>query len=115
MEKKIGEINFTKKMFIEAIGEIKKQHDHDRKCSDAFKVILPHDYTSGYDNHKLTNQLVKILAIAFNDNNSESWIEYYLWELDFGKKYKDGCARNADGSNIDLSTAGKLYDFLISQ
>lgn len=73
------EVVFTKDLFIETIHEIEKQYNHDRKCSDAFKVILPNDYTSNYANHWLQNQLIKILQIAMNDNHKGSWIEYYLW------------------------------------
>jgi hypothetical protein len=102
----------TKELFVETIEALQKQYEHDAECSKAFKTILPNDYTSSYDNHWLTNQLVKLLQIAMNDENEDSWIEYYLWELDFGKKYKDGCASYKDGRIIDISTPEKLYDFL---
>ena len=115
MDTKIGNIYFTKKMFVEAIGEIKKQQEHDRKCSKVFGVILPNDFISLYDNSRITNKLFEILKVAFNDNHRDSWIEYYIWELDFGKEYKEGSCTNADGSNIDISNAGKLYDFLMTK
>jgi hypothetical protein len=84
----------------------------DSKCSEAFSVILPHDHVSGYDNHLVIDQLLKLLKIAMNDDKTNSWIEYFLYELNFGPKYYHGCANNADGSFIDLSDAGKLWDFL---
>lgn len=105
----------TRELFIESIGEIEKQFIHDNKCSDAFSVILPFDFVSAYDNHWVTNQLVEILKLAMNDNNKDSWIEYFIWELEFSKKYKVGCASMEDGSNIDLSNAGKLWDFLTDE
>ncbi|MBC7382805.1 MAG: hypothetical protein H7296_07385 [Bacteroidia bacterium] len=108
----LGNVYFSRELFVEMINEIEKQYEYDRKCSDAFKVILPNDYVSNYDNHWLQNQLLKVLQIAMNDNDKNSWIEYYLWELDFGKKYKVGCASNKDGSPIDLSDAGRLWDYL---
>ncbi len=110
MEKKIGDVYFTKKMFIEVLGEMKKQHLHDEKCSKAFKVILPNDYISGYQN-KLTSCIIKTLEVAFDDCENQ-WIEYYVFELSFGTKYKDGCVTDFDGSNIDISNSGKLWDFL---
>jgi hypothetical protein len=39
-------------------------------------------------------------------------ISYFIYELDFDEKYKDGCV-TFDGKNIDISTAGKLYDYLV--
>ena len=105
------ELVFTKDMFIKAINEIEKQYNHDRKCAEAFKVLLPNDYTSGYDNHWLQNQLIEILKIAMNDAHKDSWIEYYLWELDFGRKWeKDSIKIN--GKNFKLQTACDLWDLL---
>lgn len=105
------EVVFTKDLFIEIINEIEKQYNHDRKCSDAFKVILPNDYTSNYANHWLQNQLLKILQIGMNDNHKYSWIEYYLWELDFGRKWKKDSVK-VKGKNFKLQNAYDLWDLL---
>jgi hypothetical protein len=106
-----SQMSITKELFIETIGELEKQKIHDRKCSDAFQVILPHDYTSGYDNHWIQEQLIKVLKIATNDNTQHSWIEYFIWELDFGKKYEDGRVQMS-GKDIKLQTASDLWDLL---
>lgn len=102
----------SKKLFVETIKAIEFQLEIDRKCSKAFKTILSNDYVSGYDNSILLNQLVKILQEATNDIKAHSWIEYYIWELECGKKYKDGCCFYVDGSLIDLSNGEKLFEFL---
>jgi hypothetical protein len=109
-----GLVEITKELFIETIDEIKKQHENDSKCTDAFSVILPTDFISGYDNHWIQNQLLKIIKISLNDFHKDSWIEYFIYDLDFGKEYKKGMTTNVDGSEIDLSDSGKLYDFLIT-
>lgn len=101
----------TKELFIETIEALKNQDEHDRKCAKAFKTILHNDYVSSYDNHWLTNQLVKILQVAMNDKSEHSAIEYFLYELDFGRKYTEGCITQY-GKNIDLSDAGRLWDYL---
>lgn len=36
-----------------------------------------------------------------------------MWELDFGRKFKEGDVQRADGSIVSLETADELYDFLI--
>lgn len=101
-----------KELFVETIEAIEKQYRHDEKCGEAFRTILPNDFVTGYDTHWLQNQLVKLLQIAMNDEHKDSWIEYFIWELDFGKKYYDRCATNRDGSPIDLSSAGAFWDYL---
>lgn len=107
----LGNVVFSKELFVETINEIEKQHRHDSKCSEAFKVILPNDYTSNYDNHWLQNQLVKVLQIAMNDNHKDSWIEYYMWELDFGHKWKKDNVK-VKGKNFKLQNAYDLWDLL---
>lgn len=107
----LGNVVFSKELFVETINEIEKQHRHDSKCSEAFKVILPNDYTSNYDNHWLQNQLVKVLQIAMNDNHKDSWIEYYMWELDFGRKWKKDSVK-VKGKNFKLQNAYDLWDLL---
>ena len=101
----------TKDLFTETISEIAKQHNHDRKCAEAFKVFLPNDYTSNYDNHWLQNQLVKILQLEMNDNTEHSWIEYFMYELDFGRKWKKGNVI-IKGKNVPLKNSHDLWDLL---
>ena len=102
----------TKELFIESIEQLQKQYEHDLKCSEAFRVILPHDYLSGYDNSKLQEQLVKILQVEMNDEGDHSWIEYYIWELDFGKDFKDGCVM-IDKQPFELKTPSDLWELLL--
>lgn len=40
-------------------------------------------------------------------------IDYFINELDFGRKYKPGMITDDDDEDIDLSTAEKLYDYLV--
>jgi len=103
----------TEKLFCEIMDSIEKQARHDRKCSDAFEIILPESNMCYYDNEFLNNQLIKIIQIAMRDEGKESWIGYYIYELDFGKKYRKGCATNKDGSEIKLGNAKELYEYLI--
>jgi len=111
----IGNILITKELFIETMNMIEKQMEHDHKCNNAFSIILPNDYTSGYDSHWIFNQLLKLIKLAFNDDNKDSWIDYYIWDLEFGVKYREGSCTNADGSIIDLSNTENLYEFLIKK
>lgn len=59
----------------------------------------------------MSDEIVKLLSYIFKDQ--DKWIEYWVYERDFGRDWYDGCAHEADGTNIDLSTVRKLYDFLI--
>lgn len=101
----------TRELFIESIKAIQNQFKIDRKCNDAFKIILPNDYTSGYDNSFLLNQLIKILEIEFYDEGN--WIDYWIYELEFGEKYIDGCITDKNDDIIRMETVEELYEYLI--
>ena len=62
----------------------------------------------------LSTQLIKLLKDIFNDSHQDSWIEYFIEELNFGAKNVELKVRDKNGNNIPLSNASELYDFLIN-
>lgn len=54
--------------------------------------------------------VVELLQELLNDEGE--MISYWIYELDYGKKYKDGCVIDENGLNINIRSAGKLYDYL---
>jgi len=100
----------TKELFIETINAMNKQHQHDVDCTKAFRLILRDDFISGYDNSIITDQMLKILKTEFDDFND--WIDYYIYELDFGRKYKDGMVTSKNGEIIKLIAPEDLYELL---
>lgn len=102
----------SKKLFVETINCLKKQWAYDDKATRALEKVFDAEIFTGYKTHYVTNQLLHILQVAMNDNRTDSWIEFFVLDLEFGKKYKKGCATDENDKNIDLSSAGKLWDFL---
>lgn len=103
----------TKDLFIESIEAIKRQRDHDRKCHKAFSTLLPYDYVSGYDHHWLLSQLIKLLQKATGQGGDHCWIEYYIWECDFGRNSNTDSVK-IDGIPVPFSTASDLWDVIHS-
>ena len=101
-----------KELFISSINAIKQQMDKDKECLKAFKIILPFDYISGYDNHVIIDTMIKLLQELTNDENE--WINYFIWELEFGDKYKDGCVK-IDNENIPLRTSEDLWNLIVNK
>lgn len=56
--------------------------------------------------------VVKLLKKLLHDR--DNWIEYYIYELAYGRKYEPGMIREKDGKFIDISSALKLYSYLTS-
>ena len=57
---------------------------------------------------------ITLLDKIFEDDSEYPLIDYWVYELDFGKKYNDGCVKDDDG-NVVLNTVSDLYDALIKQ
>lgn len=58
-----------------------------------------------------TKTVTDLLEFIFNDKNQ--WISYWIFELDFGKKYEDGLVTQKDGTIIPLKTVEDLYNLLV--
>ena len=102
-----------KELFIESIEAIKKQMEHDDKFAKTIGKAFPeaHKGTLTPDNHFLSNALLKLLMVEFYDNHHNSWIEYFIYEKDFGKR-KELTVKKA-GEIIPLDTADDLYNLLV--
>lgn len=103
----------SKKQFVDTIEAIKKQLDHDRNCADKLKDVYKDAFKANllYDNSFVVEGLLRLLKEIFNDKSG--WIEYFIYEMEFGSK--DLGVWREDKSKVDISDAGKLYDFLIEK
>ena len=41
-------------------------------------------------------------------------IEYFLYELDYGRKYESGMITDEQGKDIDIHTPELLYDYILN-
>lgn len=55
--------------------------------------------------------VVNILQSAMEDKND--WIGYWLYDLEYGNKYKPGMIKDKNKKNIKLKTVNDLYNLLI--
>lgn len=105
----------TKEQFVEYIGRIKKTCDKDDILSEAVEKACNDDcrviglYGAECSTMVDLLSLAMGLEIGTRDGNE---IEYFIYDLDFGKDYKEGCLTAMDGTPIDISTAEKLYDYI---
>ena len=104
-----------KQTFIKAIMALKRQRRHDLRVAEKMAGIYGNCGRVNllYDNQYLSDALVYVLKKEMGDNMDprQSWIEYFIDELEFGRITHLN-AYNADGSLILLNDAGELYDFL---
>lgn len=109
MEKKI--INVKSFDGFEKIMKfIKEQMDYDKECHNCFSKILPNDYVSGYDNSYIYKTSFEMLKYIFKDKND--WIDYFVYELDFGKQNDKLKCYDENKKEIPLSSIKDLYNLL---
>lgn len=56
--------------------------------------------------------VVDLLELLTDDDGDYPDISYFIYELDYGRGYKPGSVTEEDGTEIDFSSAKKLYDYL---
>lgn len=74
-----------------------------------------HEECFDFDFPTLEWSLKLTLEKMFCDDADLGWIEYFAYDLDFGKKYEDGMIKDADDSIIKLATIEDLYNVLIKE
>jgi len=60
---------------------------------------------------QISHEATVIFLLKKIMQDKEDWIDYFIYELDYGRKYVMGIVMDEE-NNIDLSSAEKLYDYL---
>lgn len=97
----------TKKEFTDAMAAIIEQNAEDDRISKALSSICS-DYCF-YGTKHATKGLLNLLKSTMKD--SYEWIDYWLYELESGAKYRTGSITQ-DGKPIKLKTIADLYALL---
>lgn len=106
----------SKEEFIEIINRLKEVSDFVDEVNDKaknLKIVAINDFFNAMSltiSHE--DIVVKLLEKIFKDSITLSW---WIYDLDFGRLYTERCFTEEDGTPIDVSTAEKLYDYLISE
>lgn len=101
----------TRELFIEIVSSLEEQNKHDIEVSELLGKVFPNAFAANLlpDNCLLSDALIKILKTSMND--CDDWIEYFCFELDYGRKFEMGMVTYKE-RNYDLSDSGKLWDYL---
>ena len=102
-------MKISKETFVKAITNIEKQYRIESNFYLAVNTYFSEDVDNSSPRNYIADSLVEILQQHFKDEHSESWIEYYLWELDFGKKDSKITIHNKP---FALKTPEHLYNLL---
>lgn len=97
----------TKKEFTDAMTAIVAQNKADDEICRAITSFC--NDSCFYDTKYATKGMLSLLISTMKDTSE--WIEYWLYELDCGAKYRPSSVTQ-DGKPIKLKTIADLYDLL---
>lgn len=101
----------TKKEFCKYIDKLKTAWDTDLKVSELAREART-DFL-GSDMCYLGTEYCELLSKAMSSDSED--IEFFCFVSNFGRDWESGMVTDENGNDIDLSTAEKLYDFLVSE
>lgn len=104
----------SKETFVEAIEKLHKLNNAEQDLYDATDGAMQLLEWTPYSD--VIDMYVRMLEEAMDaevDDLFGSDISYFIYDLEYGKKWTETSITDADGKPIDISTAEKLYDFLV--
>lgn len=105
--------NINKDQFVAILNDIAEIEEMCEEIEWIFDKYNCRDFRSGYAyyDHKMIDHMINILDACTNEDN---WVNYWVNELECGKKWNPDTVVDPQGNSIDISTPEKLYDFLFS-
>lgn len=101
-----------KKEFCRIINEVKRYQEFRDKINDLLGTVI--------DSPDLTDWCIYLLDVAMGiDITTDTYKKYgsdighFVYELNFGENWTPKSI-TMDGKSVDISTAEKLYDYLVS-
>ena len=102
---------FTRKQFIKYMKEYKQLDKDIDGMDDAMKKISP-DF-GGFHLGRVNTMVVDLLRETMEDTSE--WIEYFIYDIEWGKNAKKGTVTDKNGKDIPIKTLSNLYDIIINK
>jgi len=99
----------SKPKFIKFIKELQSIELDIEGVHKALQKLDP-DF-GGFYLSRVNTLIVKLLQESVNDQ--EEWISYWIYELDYGKKWRKGTVTDKNKKDIKLQTAEDLYNYIV--
>ena len=103
----------SKDKFVEIINRLKNYNDLQNKINDLFRDNIDNKEMDFMNACSICIGHESVVVYLLERMFDTDMISYFIYELEYGEKYEKGCVLDANMSEIDLSTAEKLYDYLV--
>ena len=109
--------NISKEEFVDIMSRLREASDLVDKVDELFRKSRDNvecDFCNGAGLQISHESLVVFLLRKLLKDDVED-IDYFIYELDYGRKYEPGMITDKNGADIDFSTAEKLYDYMTGE
>lgn len=103
----------SKEKFVEIINRLRDYNDLQDKIDDLFKDNIDNKERDFMNAGSICIGHESVVVYLLEKIFDTDMISYWIYELNYGKEYTDGCVLDENMNEIDLSTAEKLYDCLV--
>ena len=103
----------SKDKFVEIINRLKNYNNLQDKINDLFRDNIDNKEMDFINAGSICIGHESVVVYLLERMFDTDMISYFIYELDYGKKYKAGCVLDENMNEIDLSTPEKLYDYLV--
>ena len=109
--------NISKEEFVEILDRLRDSSDLVGKVNELFRNSRENvecDFCNGAA-LQISHESTVIILLRKLLKDADENIDYFIYELDYGRKYEVGMITDKNGHNIDFSSAEKLYDFMTKE
>lgn len=99
----------TKQNFTYYINKLKELSETEEKLNSVSGIL---NFSISFGAYE--ELIISILEKVFDDEKN-CWINYFIYELDYGTEWHEGCVTTRDGVDVPLRDAGELYDVLVGE
>ena len=103
----------SKEKFVEIINRLKNYNELQDKIDELFKDNIENKEMDFVNAGSICIGHESVVVYLLENMFDTDMISYWIYELEYGEKYTEGCVLDENMNNIDLSTAEKLYDYLV--
>lgn len=103
----------SKEKFVEIINRLKSYDELQNKINDLFKENIDNKEMDFMNAGSICIGHESIVVYLLERMFDTDMISYFIYELEYGEKYEKGCVLDVNMTEIDLSTAEKMYDYLV--
>ena len=102
-------MSISKEEFIKAIEDVKTVSKYHEGLNNFFRKNNVQGYIFQPD---CCDTVLRLLHNVFSEGDKDKWIEYFCFDLNYGKKWEQGSIRDKYGKEIVLQTSEDLYKLI---